>query len=85
MGMSVKNVIGFIWLCFVAILLFRVANPLYNMLFGLDWTFNWSARVTKYILQIGFGIFLIAVGFYLPFKKFSDVWDEKFGEAEAIY
>lgn len=85
MGMSVKNVLGFIWLSFTAIIWLRIANPLYNAIFGLDWTFSWTARMTKYILQIGFGMAIIGVGFYMPFKKFSDVYDKYFGEENNAY
>lgn len=83
MGLSIKNIIIFLWLSFTAIIWLRLANPFYNLLFGeLNWSFSWTARVTKWVLQIGFGMAIVGVGFVLPYQKFSDVWDKKFGTSD---
>lgn len=76
MGVSVKNVIQFIWFGFSGILTLRLTNPLYNILFSLDWSGSWTARVTSWILKIGFAIFIFGVAFFLPIQKLTNVGDK---------
>lgn len=73
-GMSIDNVIGFIWAVFSGIITLRVANPLYNTLFG---ALNWSNHLLlKYALQLIFGVIVFGVAFFIPFKIFTTIKNE---------
>lgn len=76
MGMSVNNVIGFIWAVFSGIIWLRLANPLYNAIFGLDWGFSTTAIMTKYGLMIIFGVILFGAVFFIPFKIFTTIRED---------
>lgn len=71
MGISVRNIVAFIWLVFSGIITLRVLNPIYNLIFGL----TWENLLLKYSLQFIFGIFIFAVCFFIPFRAFTDVSD----------
>lgn len=77
--MSVTNVIGFIWACFAGILTLRITNPLYSMIFGLNWAtpnIGSIGMLTKYGMMIMFGVFIFAVAFFIPFKAFTTIKDK---------
>lgn len=85
-GMSVNNVIGFIWAVFSGIITLRLANPLYNTIFGLDWGFSFTARMSKYGLMIIFGVIMFGAIFYIPFRVFTEVYEGvERGEGEKYY
>lgn len=73
-AMSVKNIVGLIWASFVGIFYIRVLNPFYDILFT---SFSWENLILKFILQIVFMFFVFAVGFFLPFKAFTEYADER--------
>lgn len=71
--MSVRNIIAFIWAVFSGIIVLRVTNPIYNILFGL----TWENLLLKYGLQLIFAIFVFAVIFFIPFKAFTEYADRR--------
>ncbi len=74
MGMSINNVIGFIWAVFSGIITLRVFNPLYNTIFGtLDWS---NHLITKYGLMLVAGMIVFGVCFFVPFKVFTTIREE---------
>lgn len=84
--MSVNNVVSFVLACFVAIITLRLANPLWDAIFGLDWGFSTMATLTKYALMLIFGFIIFGIAFFIPFKIFTDVGERVgFGETQEEY
>lgn len=82
-GMSIDNVIGFIWAVFSGIITLRVANPLYDVLFS---TLDWSGHlITMYALMLGFMIIIFGICFFIPFKIFTTIKRDYSGGDEEYY
>jgi hypothetical protein len=74
-AIGIKNVIGTIWACFTALIIFYIGNPIYDMVFGLVW----DNLFLKYTMEILFMMFFFIVAFVLPFQKFTNYLDSKGG------
>lgn len=73
-AISVRNVVGLIWAGFVGILAIRVINPIYDIMFG---SLTWNNPILKFSLEIIFMIAVFGVGFFVPFKVFTEYCDER--------
>lgn len=73
MGLSVRNVIAFIWLIFSGIIALRVLNPIWNVLFS---SLTWNSALLKYSMEFVIAIFIFAVVFFIPFRAFTNVSDK---------
>lgn len=75
MGMSINNVLGFIWAVFSGIIALRLGNVFYDMIFG---GLNWSGHlITKYALLISFSIIIFGIVFFVPFKVYTTMTEDK--------
>jgi len=73
-AISIRNIIGFIWAGFVGILVIRIANPLYDIMFT---SLSWNNPILKFSLEIIFMIMIFGIGFFVPFKALTEYCDER--------
>lgn len=73
-AVSVRNIVAFIWACFVGILLIYIVYPFWNVFFG---SMLWNNLILKYTMEIVVMLFVFTVGFYVPFKAFTSYSEER--------